>query len=95
MPTEEEFALAKKVWDKVFGQEWTIESQDYQRKKEGIKYLVKQKCDDEWSCDCPSFIYGSGTCRIRNIATGKIYENTCKHIRWVMAHEKMKWERIF
>lgn len=85
-----EFKLAKKVWDKVFGQIFTVESMDYFRKKEGVKYTVKQSGEDEWTCDCKSFIFHSGVITVEDIQTGKKYRDTCKHIRFSMEQSGMK-----
>lgn len=93
MPSKEELRIAKKVWDKVFGQEWTVESMDYYRKKEGKQYIVK-KNGDKWSCNCPSFIFHSGTCSVR-IKGGNLIKDSCKHIRFIMEKEGIKYVKYW
>jgi len=85
-----DFKLAKKVWDKVFGQVFDVESMDWTRRREGVRYKVKHSGSDEWSCDCSSFKFKSGVVTIKDLETGKEYLDTCKHIRFVMQKEGMK-----
>lgn len=93
--SKEAFRIAKKVWDKVFGQVYIVESMDYARKREGIRYETKHSGSDEWSCDCPSYKFESGTSAVRDAVTGKRYERTCKHIRFCMEKEGMKFKRAY
>lgn len=83
--------MAKQVWDKVFGYIYDVESMDYQRKREGIHYKVKHS-GEKWSCTCKSWIFDTGTRTVEDLETGKIYERTCKHIRFCMDKEGMKYE---
>jgi len=87
-------ADVKKVWDKVFGKEYTIESFDYLRKKHGIRYTVEYKGDGSWTCSCQSFLFKSGTIdiRIEDSLGERILRDTCKHIRFILACEKIAFE---
>lgn len=86
---------AKKVWEKLFGIQYTVQSMDYSRKQEGIKYTVEHRGDDTWVCNCPSFKFHSGTENVEILDTGKIHEDTCKHIRFVMKKEGIAYKRIY
>jgi len=90
-----EFKLARKVWDKIFGQIFEVGSMDWSRKHEGIRYNVKRSGSDEWSCDCMSFKFKSGVVKVKDLKTGKEYDRTCKHIRFVMVKEGMKIKPIY
>lgn len=93
---QEEFIItqkeAKKLWDKLFGVEYTIESFDDRRKEQGVKYKVFHKGDDTWECNCESFKYDTGTRKVTMVDTGTVHPKTCKHIRYVMGEEKMKYK---
>lgn len=95
MTTKEEFRIAKQVWDKVFGQVFDVESMNYYRKREGIRYKVKHSGSDVWTCNCKSWIFMSGTVTVEDLNTGKIYERTCKHIRFCMEKEGKKIKRRY
>lgn len=96
---EEEFEItqkeAKQLWDKLFGVQYTVESLDYFRKKKGIKYTTEHRGDDSWVCDCPSFKFKTGLERIEMLDTGKVHEETCKHMRFVMKKEGMPYKRLY
>ena len=85
---------AKKLWDKLFGIEYTVESMDYYRKQHGVKYTTKHKGDDTWECSCESFKYESGIKSVEMIDTGRKHEKTCKHIRYIMNEEKLEYRVI-
>jgi len=89
-PTREELRIANKVWDKVFGQVFDVESMDWTRKREGIHYKVKKSGGDEWTCNCKSWIFKSATKTVEDLESGKTYKRTCKHIRFCMKNEGMK-----
>lgn len=86
---------AKKLWDKLFGVEYTVESMDAQRKSEGVKYKVKHKGDDSWECDCESFFYESGVHDVVMTDTGRRHKKTCKHIRFVMQKEHLPYQKRY
>ena len=89
-PTVVELKIAKKVWDKVFGHVFEVESMDAARRREGTRYTVKQSGADVWSCDCKSYIYSTGTVKVEDTETKKKYNRTCKHIRHCMTKEGMR-----
>lgn len=93
--TKEELRIASQVWDRVFGQVYDVESMDYYRKREGKRYTVKHSGSDEWTCNCPSFIYKTGTQTVEDPETGKRYVDTCKHIRFCMEKEGVKYKRVW
>lgn len=95
IPTREEMRIANQVWDRVFGIVYDIESFDWHRKHEGVHYKVKHSGSDEWSCDCPSYKFDTGTETVRDTNTGKRYIRTCKHIRFCMHKEGMKLKRSY
>jgi len=86
---------AKKLWDKLFGVEYTVESMDHWRKKQGVKYKTHHKGDDTWECNCESFKYDSGTIQVTMLDTGRVHPKTCKHIRYVMEKEKMPFKESY
>lgn len=93
--SKEALRIANKVWDKVFGHVYDVESMDYGRKREGIIYKVKHSGTDDWSCNCPSWKYQSGVKRVRDTDTNKPYDRTCKHIRHCMVKEGMKIKETY
>jgi len=81
----------KKLWDVLFGVEYTVESMDYMRRKQGTKYTVRQEGAASWKCDCNSFIFHSGTKEVEILEEG-VYvtvPETCKHIRHVMKQNSL------
>jgi len=94
MTRKEEFRLASKVWDKIFGQIFTVESMNFLRRRQGIRYEVK-KNGDRWTCNCKSWIFKSGTIAVKDLETNVIHERTCKHIRFVMEKEGMKIRKLY
>lgn len=88
--SKEAMRIANQVWDKVFGHVYDIESMDYRRKRQGIRYKVKHKGDNTWSCSCMSWKTKTGVRRVQDLDTNKIHERTCKHIRFCMKEEGMK-----
>jgi len=91
----EEMKIAKRVWDKIFGKIFDVESMDWSRKQEGVRYKVKRSGSDEWSCDCMSFRFKSGVAKVKDLETGKEYDRACKHILFVMKKEGMKLKEIY
>lgn len=94
MPTKMELKIARQVWDKVFGHVYDVESFDPERKKRGMRYRIKHTGSDDWSCDCKSWIYSSGTETVKDIKTEKVYKRTCKHVRFCMKSEGMETKTI-
>lgn len=84
-------AAHRKIGDVVIKIE---EGEYYVEGQKGRKYMVKVDKVKNWSCDCPSFVYGSGVDPI---------DGSCKHVRvvrWMLdnkelirdVHEVMKEE---
>lgn len=98
MPDDDQMELTitdvKKLWDKLFGVEYTVESFDHYRKQKGVKYKVAHRGDNSWSCPCESFLYKSGTEDIED-DSGKVHKDTCKHIRFCMEKEGIKYTRKY
>lgn len=94
-PTVVELKIARKVWDKVFGHVYDVESMDRQRRSEGVHYTVKRSGADDWSCDCKSYIYSTGTVIVQDTKTKKVYKRTCKHIRHCMSKEQMQIKQYY
>jgi len=92
----EEFKLSNtetnKLWNKIFGTEYTVESMDYYRKKKGVKYTIHHQGNDTWFCDCMSWRCKSGVQTVEMLDTGKKHERTCKHIRFVMKNEGLRYK---
>jgi len=91
---EQEQLRVDKVWERVFGREFTVKSMNYERQKKGITYTVVQ-IGNEWKCSCPSFKFKAGLYAVYDSENKVTIGFTCKHIRKCLKEIGVKYRYLF